>query len=418
MPVHEIIPRKLDKIVAQIPFSADRKRSTVALRHPDLEDVVRVYVKGAPEYIAHKCTSFIGPDGRRATIDEEQLNYILKDVLFQEYTSKGYRAIAFAYRDLSTDEFENYKQECNNFKDVSDREVLESNLTFVAAFALQDDLRTTVLRSIKFAQRGYMNVRMVSGDNLETATAVAIKAGIITEEESKQRHTCMAADEFRKLVGGMRKTIGPDGNERMEIQNKQEFAQIASRLRVLGRAIPYDKHVLVVGLKELGKNVAVTGDGINDVGALRSADVGFAMGSGVSIAKDAADMILVSDNFEATMNAVMWGRNIYQNVRKFIQFQVTVNFTALAIIFIGAVFRGESPLSAVQLLWINLIMDTFAALALATERPHQTIILNPPVKKGDQVLTHIIWRQIYGMSLYMVLVLSAELFLGEYIWDI
>lgn len=217
VPVHEIIPRKLDKILTQIPFSADRKRSTVALRHPDLEDVVRVYVKGAPEYIAHKCTSTVGPDGRRTALDEEQLNYILKDVLFTEYTSKGYRALAFAYKDLSIEEFENYRQECNNFKDITDREVLESNLTFVAAFALQDDLRQRVLRSVRFAQRGYMNVRMVSGDNLETATAVAIKAGIITEEESKLRYTCMAADEFRKLVGGMRKTIGPDGNERMEI---------------------------------------------------------------------------------------------------------------------------------------------------------------------------------------------------------
>lgn len=115
----------------------------------------------------------------------------------------------------------------------------------------------------------------------------------------------------------------------------------------MGRAIPYDKHLLVVGLKELGKNVAVTGDGINDVDALKAADVGFAMGSGVSIAKDAADMILISDNFEATMNAVMWGRNIYQNVRKFLQFQVTVNFSVLLIIFIGAVFKGQSPFNAV-----------------------------------------------------------------------
>lgn len=204
----------------------------------------------------------------------------------------------------------------------------------------------------------------------------------------------------------------------MEIQNKQEFAAIASRLRVLGRAIPYDKHLLVVGLKDLGKNVAVTGDGINDVDALKAADVGFAMGSGVSIAKEAADMILISDNFEATMSAVMWGRNIYQNVRKFIQFQVTVNFTALAFIFIGAVFKGEAALTVVQLLWINLIMDTLAALALATERPHQTVILTPPVKKGDQVMTQVIWRQIYGMSAYMIIVLAILLFFGEFIWDI
>lgn len=161
---------------------------------------------------------------------------------------------------------------------------------------------------------------MVSGDNLETATAVAIRAGIISEEDSKHKYACMSAEEFRKIVGGMRQVNTGDGNYKMEVTNKKEFLQIANRLRVLGRAIPYDKHLLVVGLKELGKVVAVTGDGINDVDALRAADVGFAMGSGVSVAKDAADMILTDDNFEATMNAVMWGRNIYSNVRRFIQF--------------------------------------------------------------------------------------------------
>ena len=192
----------------------------------------------------------------------------------------------------------------------------------------------------------------------------------------------------------MRKVIDDkDGSVRMEITNKKEFQQIANRLRVLGRAIPYDKHLLVVGLRELGKTVAATGEGINDVDALRAADVGFAMGSGVSIAKDSSDMILTTDNFEATMNAVMWGRNIYQNVRRFVQFQVTVNFTALVVVFISAIIKGESCLTSIQLLWINLIMDTLAALALATERPHPSIIRNPPIKRGkDNIMTKAIWR--------------------------
>jgi Ca2+ transporting ATPase len=228
----------------------------------------------------------------------------------------------------------------------------------------------------------------------------------------------MSGEEFRKTVGGMRKSLDSEGNYKMEIQNKKEFQQIANRLRVLGRSIPYDKHLLVVGLRELGKTVAVTGEGINDVDALRAADVGFAMGSGVSIAKDAADMILTNDNFEATMNAVMWGRNIYSNVKKFIQFQVTVNLAALAIVFLSAVFRGESVLNSVQLLWINLIMDTFAALALATERPHPSIIKTPPVRKGEQIMTPVIWRQIYGMSAYMIIVMMILMFFGEYMWDI
>lgn len=161
---------------------------------------------------------------------------------------------------------------------------------------------------------------------------------------------------------------------------------------MLARAIPYDKHLLVVGLKQLGRTVAVTGDGINDIDALKSADVGFAMGSGVSVAKDAADMILMDDNFESTMKAVMWGRNIFANVKRFIQFQVSVNITSLSVVLLGIIILGESPFATVHLLWINLIMDTLAALALATERPHPSIIKSPPIRQGDNILTPVVWR--------------------------
>jgi P-type Ca2+ transporter type 2C len=187
---------------------------------------------------------------------------------------------------------------------------------------------------------------------------------------------------------------------------------------VLSRAIPSDKHLLVVGLKELGRAVAVTGDGVNDVDALKHANVGFAMGSGCSVAKDAADMILTDDNFEATMKAVMWGRNIYDNVRRFIQFQVTVNFSVLFIEFFGAATMGEVPLGTVQLLWINLIMDTFAALALASETPHPSIIRTPPVKKGDLIMTKVMWRQIYGITLYNVIVMVTLILFGKYLWGL
>lgn len=159
---------------------------------------------------------------------------------------------------------------------------------------------------------------MVSGDNLETAKQYAIKSGILTEDEAKHQNACMVGEDFRKLVGGVRQEMDAEGNIKLVLERKEDFKAIARHLKVLARAVPYDKHVLVVGLKEINKTVAVTGEGINDVDALRAADVGFAMGSGVSVAKEAADMILISDNFEATMMAVMWGRNIYQNVRKFI----------------------------------------------------------------------------------------------------
>jgi magnesium-transporting ATPase (P-type) len=259
---------------------------------------------------------------------------------------------------------------------------------------------------------------MVSGDHLETAKRVAIQAGIITEQESKEKYVCMTGEEFRNIVGTMRKELDNEGNAKMCIQNKNEFKQISNKLRVIGRAIPYDKHLLVVGLKELDKAVAVTGDGINDVDALRSASVGFAMGSGCSVAKDAADMVLMDDNFESTMKAVMWGRNIYTNVKRFVQFQVTVNFTALAVVFMTTILKGDSALSIVQLLWINLIMDTFAALALATEIPRPSIIASPPTRKHDNILTPVVWRQIYGMSAYIILVMLFLTLFGKLMWDI
>ncbi len=180
-------------------------------------------------------------------------------------------------------------------------------MTFIGVFALQDDLRDKVRRSVQFARRGRINVRLISGDNLDTAIAYAVKAGIITEDEAKSSNVCMSGEDFRARVGALVK----DKEGSLRLERPAVFKDVARDLKVLGRAVPYDKHVLAVGLKELGKTVAVTGEGINDVDALRAADVGFAMGSGVSVAKDVADMIITDDNFESAMMAVMWGRNIY-----------------------------------------------------------------------------------------------------------
>lgn len=213
---------------------------------------------------------------------------------------------------------------------------------------------------------------MLSGDHLETAKAVAIKSGIVTAEEADQDMVCMDAATFRSRVGGTQKGKDEKGNEIDEVVEFTEFRQIADKLKVLARSTPEDKHTVVVGLKAMGKSVAVTGDGINDVHALRAANVGFAMGSGCEIAKDASDMILMNDNFGATMVAVKFGRNIYDNIRKFLQFQMTMNLAVLAIIFVVALIFGDSPFCVIQLLYINLLMDAFAALALATEPPHAT----------------------------------------------
>lgn len=184
---------------------------------------------------------------------------------------------------------------------------------------------------------------------------------------------------------------------------------------MLYRAKPHHKLMMTVGLKELNKNVVVTGDGINDVTAIVQATVGLAMGSGCSAAKEVSDIILTNDDFEATLKSVMWGRNIYHNIGRFLQFQVTVNISALLTVAIGSVKLMESPLSAVQLLWINLIMDTFAAFALSTEPPLPSIIVGPPCNADAQLLTPVIWRQIIGMSIWNTIVMTLMVFFGPLI---
>jgi magnesium-transporting ATPase (P-type) len=175
---------------------------------------------------------------------------------------------------------------------------------------------------------------------------------------------------------------------------------------------------MIAGLKEMGRTVAGTGEGINDVKGLDCADVGFAMGSGVSAVKNVSKMILVDDNLMSIINAVLWGRNIYSNVRKFIQFQLTVNLSALVILFIIALASGLQAFSVVQLLWLNMIMDLLAALALAAERPQLSIIENPPVRSNDQMITLTMWRQILGMTAYITLVMIFMFFFLDDIQDL
>lgn len=179
---------------------------------------------------------------------------------------------------------------------------------------------------------------------------------------------------------------------------------IIPELKVIARANAHDKLLMVVGLKDMGQVVAATGDGINDIEALKNADVGLSMGSGCAAAKLASDLILTEDDFESSIRAIMWGRNIYNNVTRFLQFQITVNVSALLVMVVGLVFFAESPLNAVQLLWINLIMDTFAAIALSTEPPLEKILRSPPSSKTS-LLTAAVWRQILGVSLWNFLII-------------
>ena len=231
----------------------------------------------------------------------------------------------------------------------------------------------------------------------------------------------MEGKEFRELCGGLVKLNDlNDGSKlREEIGNKQMFRQIECKLQVLARSTPEDKYMLVTGLKDLGNVVAVTGDGTNDAPALKKADVGFAMGiTGTEVAKEASDIILLDDNFASIITAVKWGRNIYENVRKFLQFQLTVNCVAMFIVFLGGVALNDPPLTSVQMLWVNLIMDTGAALALATEPPGDDLLTRKPYKRDETIVTAIMWRNIVGMAVYQAAVLIVMLFYGKEIFGL
>jgi Ca2+ transporting ATPase len=198
------------------------------------------------------------------------------------------------------------------------------------------------------------------------------------------------------------------------IKNKDEFYKVWRDLTVLARSRPEDKYLLVAGIKELGDVVAVTGDGTNDAPALKKADVGFAMFTGTDVAKHASDIILLDDNFASIVKACMWGRNIYDNIRRFLQFQLSVNIVALTTAFVGSCILRESPLQPIQLLWVNLIMDSLGSLAEATEPPTKKLLLRPPQSRDEYIISHTMVKHLIIMGIYQSIIVFILIFLGEY----
>ena len=337
-----IIKRERQGILeTNIPFGPIRKRQLVVIRPSNKDQYVRVVVKGAPEYVMPMCNSILNGSGQRAPLSSQENQRILEQEIIAKCAKKGLRTIVYAYKDIYYGEWEQMQENNNNFVNEADRELLERDLTFVAAFGLNDDLRAGVPEAIGKLQDGQITVRMISGDNFWTAVETAKKAGIINPGDENKQYYCMNGREFREMVGGVKKTTDREGNDKWEVMNKANFKKVAQFLRVLARSTPEDKFTLIIGLKELGASVAVTGDGINDVQALKVSNVGFCMGiSGCEVAKEAADIIILDDNFTSVFRAAQWGRSIYDNIRKFIQFQFTVNIVTLFTVFLGSVSFG------------------------------------------------------------------------------
>ena len=258
-------------------------------------------------------------------------------------------------------------------------------------FGIQDPLRPGVTEAVEQCQRAGVFVRRVTGDNIMTAKAIAQECGIYTP-------------------GG----IAIEGPKFRQLSTRQ-MNQIIPRLQVVARSSPDDKKILVSRLKSLGETVAVTGDGTNDAQALKSADVGFSMGvAGTEVAKEASDIILMDDNFASIVKAMSWGRAVNDAVKKFLQFQLTVNITAVLLTFVSAVANDneESVLTAVQLLWVNLIMDTFAALALATDPPTPELLNRGPEPKSAPLINPTMWKMMIGQSIYQLVVTFVLNFAG------
>jgi len=419
IPVHLLIQRKLGRIRMISPFSSETKRSIVALDCPDRPGRVCVYLKGAPEIIINNCGALMAGDRRTADLDGTEQSNILHKV--SAMACEPLRVIGLAYMEMDENDWiSQYEQQRNpayNLQAYLDQGT--RMFTWIGAFGLKDPLRPNVKKCVNYArEQGHLNITLVSGDHIETAKAVALKAGILKPEEAGRVYAVMTGEAFRTHVGKLTEQVGDNGTVEQVLENQHGFAEIADQIRVLARATPQDRLILVTGFKAIGKSVAVTGAGINDVEALGAANVGLAMGSGCSAAKEAADLILTDNDFEATLRAVMWGRNIYHNVSRFLQFQVTVNISALATVFIGGIIFGESPLSAVQLLWINLIMDTFAAIALSTEPPLATVLQGNPFRSNASILSGTVWRQILGISFWNVIIMVFLILFGSLIADL
>ena len=249
---------------------------------------------------------------------------------------------------------------------------------------------------------------MVTGDNKITALAIAKECRIV-EDGDNMDMAVMEGKEFHDYVGGL--VTNEKGED--EVGNKEKFDEVRKNLKVLARSRPEDKYLMVTGLKQFGDTVAVTGDGTNDAPALKKADVGFAMGvTGTDVAKHAADIILLDDNFASLVRACIWGRNIYDNIRRFLQFQLSVNVVALVSAFIGACVLRESPLQPIQFLWINLIMDSLGSLALATELPKDTLLDRPPQDREDYIINRKMMKHIIGNAIWQCIIVFGLIFTG------
>ncbi|XP_063542832.1 plasma membrane calcium-transporting ATPase 2 isoform X3 [Cydia strobilella] len=369
----------------------------------------RLYTKGASEIVMKKCSFIYGHEGRLEKFTKDMQDRLVRQVI-EPMACDGLRTISVAYRDFVPGKAEINQVHIDQEPNWEDEENIVNNLTCLCVVGIEDPVRPEVPEAIRKCQKAGITVRMVTGDNVNTARSIAVKCGILKP-----------TDDFLILEGKEfnRRIRDANGEVQQHLLDK-----VWPKLRVLARSSPTDKYTLVKGMidskcQETREVVAVTGDGTNDGPALKKADVGFAMGiAGTDVAKEASDIILTDDNFSSIVKAVMWGRNVYDSIAKFLQFQLTVNVVAVIVAFIGACAIQDSPLKAVQMLWVNLIMDTLASLALATEMPTPDLLQRKPYGRTKPLISRTMMKNILGQAIYQLFIIFSLLFVGDRILNI
>ena len=452
----------------KLPFDSSKKRMSILIKNSKFPTGYRLFTKGASENAMMYSDKYLDSEkGQIKEINNEIKKYINHKI--EKLNRKMIRSLYVCYKDISKEEFD------NGFE-IGEKGLLidQYELIFIGIFGLKDSLRQEVKESVEKCHDASVNVIMVTGDNIITATAIAKECNIlpksvdlnnlkkydieknpneINNPETKEEHIkdllmnkpkALTGNSFYEVIGGI---ICETCNQRTEnckcpktkaeaeelskknnskvpeikkdtIKNMENFKDITENLLVLARSQPLHKYALVLGLKSLGYVVAVTGDGTNDAPALSKSDVGFAMIEGTDIAKEASDIVILDNNFSSIIIAIIYGRSIYENIRKFLQFQLTVNVCACVLVFICSCIGNETPLTSIQMLWVNLIMDSLGSLALATEPPYDSLLLKKPTKRNESIINGIMWKHIllqafFEIWLLLFLYVKAPYFIPE-----
>ncbi len=358
--------RESVKVEEQLPFSTERKYMATVVDSKVLGKKV-LYVKGAPEILLKLSKTIAGG------VKEIQISEMLAG-----FQAKAMRTLGFAYQVLEDGETA-----------ISDKKVVADRLELLGITAIADPVRTEVPAAIEDCIGAGIEVKIVTGDTVGTATEIGRQVGLWKETDTREENHISGPD-FAAL-------------------DDKAALQKALKLKIMSRARPSDKSRLVNLLQDAGKVVAVTGDGTNDAPALNAASVGLSMGDGTSVAKEASDITIVDNSFASISKAVMWGRSLYKNIQRFILFQITVNVVACAIVAIGAFMSYQSPLTVTQMLWVNLVMDTFAALAFASLPASESVMKEKPRKRTDFIITKSMWQYIFGVGMIFVVFLFGLL---------